>query len=160
MYKILKELKVLENELVMIKPKIQDNISAACFINSIKAALALHWIKGLFIWERDNKRVGTINEICILPSFVCKLVVMFTWSWDVFHTTLAIQNPGIVGTTFLIYRDYLKERPGLNENPFEWAPLFTAEKINERPGLNERSLKPGKGRLIGNLQCLQRCSFR
>ena len=32
--------------------------------------------------------------------------------------------------------------------PFEWAPLFTAEKFNERPGLNERPLQTRKGVLI------------
>ena len=26
--------------------------------------------------------------------------------------------------------------------PFEWAPLFTAEKFNERPGLNKHPLPP------------------
>ena len=34
--------------------------------------------------------------------------------------------------------------------PFEWAPLFAAEKFNERPGLNERPLEPGKGHIFGN----------
>ena len=34
--------------------------------------------------------------------------------------------------------------------PFEWVPLFTAEKFNERPGLNERppSLQTRKGTFI------------
>ena len=32
--------------------------------------------------------------------------------------------------------------------PFEWAPLFPAEKLNERPGLNERPLQIRKGALI------------
>ena len=62
---------------------------------------------------------------------------------------------------FLTYRNYLKERPGLNESPLRMsAPLFTAEKFNELRGLNKRPLKPEKGRSFGNLQCLQRRSFR
>ena len=32
--------------------------------------------------------------------------------------------------------------------PFEWAPLFTAEKFNERPGLNECPLQTRKRALI------------
>ena len=32
--------------------------------------------------------------------------------------------------------------------PFEWAPLFTAEKSNERPSLNERPLQTRKEALI------------
>ena len=32
--------------------------------------------------------------------------------------------------------------------PYEWAPLFTAEKFNEHPGLNERPPPTRKGALI------------
>ena len=32
--------------------------------------------------------------------------------------------------------------------PFEWAPLFTAEKFNDRPGLNECPPQTRKGTLI------------
>ena len=32
--------------------------------------------------------------------------------------------------------------------PFEWASLFTAEKLHERPGLNERPPQTRKGAII------------
>ena len=32
--------------------------------------------------------------------------------------------------------------------PYEWAPLFTAEKFNEHPGLNERPPQTRKRALI------------
>ena len=35
--------------------------------------------------------------------------------------------------------------------PFEWAPLFTAEKFNEHPGFNERFPQIRKGALIWKL---------
>ena len=49
-----------------------------------------------------------------------------------------------------IYRNYLKDRPGLNERTLRMsgAPLFTAEKLNEHPGLNERPPKTRKEALI------------
>ena len=46
------------------------------------------------------------------------------------------------------YRNYLKERPCLNESPFEREPLFTSEKFNEHPGLNECLPQNRKGVLI------------
>ena len=44
-----------------------------------------------------------------------------------------------------------KSTPAFINTPFEWAPLFTAEKFNDRPGLNEDTpapplLQPWKGR--------------
>ena len=39
----------------------------------------------------------------------------------------------------------IKSAPTYMNTPFEWAPLFTAEKLNEGPHLNKRPLKPGKG---------------
>ena len=65
-------------------------------------------------------------------------------------------NTGLKSITVIIWRS----APAWMNAPFEWVLLFTAEKFNERPGLNERPLKLGKVRSFGNLQSLQRCSFR
>ena len=41
-----------------------------------------------------------------------------------------------------------KSAPALINAPFEWAPLFTAEKFDDRPGLNEYPPQTRKGALI------------
>ena len=57
------------------------------------------------------------------------------------------ERPGVYSDKYRNenYHNYLKERPGQMNAPFEWASLFTAEKFNERPTLNERPPQNKKG---------------
>ena len=62
---------------------------------------------------------------------VKKLLLIKIWDFELFFIIVA--NLLLKKIFKIKYRNYLKERPGLDQRPFETAPLFTAEKCNERP---------------------------
>ena len=94
----------------------------------------------------DDKKISG-HKSCKSGETICQFV---TWP-KLGYVTLRVAVSHEKSPPCLVwcqYRSYLKESPGLNEHPLEWAPILTAEKFNERSGLNERHPQTWTGALI------------
>ena len=121
------------------------------------------WFVAFNIGRRRDKQRDTMlwSPRNLFITCVNKLRTNWrNWGQAKENSTLQMWRTSKRRNTVIIW----KSTPVFINTPFEWVPLFTAEKFNDRPGLNKDTTPPPpqtmKGALIWNLKCLKRHSFR
>ena len=94
------------------------------------------WFVAFNIGRRRDKQRDTILWFPRNLFITCVRTNWRNWGQAKENSSLQMWHTSKRRNTVIIW----KSTPAFINTPFEWAPLFTAEKFNDRPGLNEDTL--------------------